>query len=174
MESVRSFYRDRPDKAANQLKSNCQLKGNLAVVTLNNDTSEGTVKLNTITPAFTNNKWEGKYYTDYPVTLKAQPETGYRFARWETSDGQSYIEDTIELSLKGNVTVTAVYEKSSDFSRGDVNRDGKVNTADLVLLSKWLLGAEELIDNVQADVYTDNVIDTYDLIQLRKQVIGQI
>lgn len=165
------FYKNRFRNAMNHLKSNCGLKGNQVQVTLNNNTSEGTVTMNTITPAFTGNKWEGTYYTDYPVTVNAKPTAGYKFSHWETSDGRSYYTPTAEISLSSSVTITAVYDEAGDIM-GDVNLDGDVNTADLVMLSKWLLGSGELTDWTKADTYSDGIIDVYDLVGLRKIVIG--
>ena len=70
------------------------------------------------------------------------------------------------------MTITAVYSQSQGGTIGDVNSDGNISAADLVLLSKFLLGTEKNINNSQADVITDNRIDVYDMIKLRKIVIG--
>jgi hypothetical protein len=57
--------------------------------------------------------------------------------------------------------------------RGDVNSDGKLNVADLVLLQKWLLGAPntQLVDWKSGDLCEDNVLDTFDLVMIRKELL---
>ena len=51
---------------------------------------------------------------------------------------------------------------------GDINGDGSRNVSDLVLLQKYLLKAETVIDNDAADLNGDGVIDVFDNIKLRK------
>ncbi len=46
---------------------------------------------------------------------------------------------------------------------GDVDRDGQLSTADLVLLQKWLLAADVEISSENADLCPDGVIDIFDL-----------
>ncbi|MBR6581432.1 MAG: CotH kinase family protein [Ruminococcus sp.] len=174
VQSIKTFYNDRNRSVTEQLRNTCSLKGNKVNITLNNDAAKGTVILNTITPTFKDNKWTGSYYTDYPVTLTAKAQAGYAFSHWETSDGKTINTPTAEISLTSDMTVTAVYTQSGAVNvKGDVNSDGTVSAADLVLLNKWLLGAENNINGAQADVHSDGVIDVYDMITLRKIVIGK-
>ena len=60
-------------------------------------------------------EWTGSYYTDYPVTLRAVPEEGFRFIRWELEEGQGSFsdenKDETELTFKGDIRVKAVFEK---------------------------------------------------------------
>lgn len=53
---------------------------------------------------------------------------------------------------------------------GDINDDGKLNTADLVLLSKHLLAENQLTAEQceRADLNNDKIIDIFDLVSLRK------
>ena len=55
---------------------------------------------------------------------------------------------------------------------GDINRDGKVNTMDLMLLRKYLvdLPIEGVFDEVAADLNGDGDIDILDLVRLRKML----
>jgi hypothetical protein len=172
VDAVKSFYRDRKQNVTQQLRNTCGLTGNTVNVTLSNNSAQGTVILNTITPTFKDNKWTGAYYTDYPITVTAKPESGYQFSHWETSDGKTINSATAEITLTSDMTITAVYSQSQGGTIGDVNSDGNISAADLVLLSKFLLGTEKNINNSQADVITDNRIDVYDMIKLRKIVIG--
>ena len=60
-----------------------------------------------------------------------------------------------------------------DDVKGDVNADGELTTADLVLMSKWLLGTNDVsLKNWEAgDFISDGRIDTFDLVMMRKAVI---
>jgi hypothetical protein len=53
---------------------------------------------------------------------------------------------------------------------GDINRDGKVNALDLMLLRKYLvdLPIEGTFDEVAANLNGDEVIDILDLVRLLK------
>ena len=57
--------------------------------------------------------------------------------------------------------------------KGDVNSDGKISAADLVTLSKWLLGNDVPIVGENSDLNDDGFINVYDFIGLRKLVIGE-
>lgn len=56
---------------------------------------------------------------------------------------------------------------------GDIDNDGEVNTADLVLIQKYLHGLGGLDEEQSgcADLSKDGVIDVFDLIALRKQLL---
>ena len=55
--------------------------------------------------------------------------------------------------------------------KGDVNRDGEVDAADLVMLQKHLLGAGCLSSSYSADVNEDGRVDIFDSVSLRKLLI---
>lgn len=171
--SVRSFYQSRFRSITEHLSSFGSLKGNLANITVKNDSSMGSVKINTITPDFSDGSWSGKYYTDYPVVLSAEPEHGYRLAYWETSTGEKISSTTAEIKLSADMTVTAVYEKS-DLLMGDVNLDGSFNVADVVLLQKWLLAVPDihLEQWKAADFCEDDKLDVFDLCLMKRALLA--
>lgn len=172
--SVRSFYQSRFSNITGNLRSFGSLKGNLANITVKNDALMGSVKINTITPDFSNGSWSGKYYTDYPVVLSAEPEHGYRLAYWEISTGDKISGATVEIELSADMTVTAVYEKS-DLLMGDVDLDGRIDGDDLVLLSQYILGAQTLTaeQGARAELNSDGRIDVFDIVALRQLVLKQ-
>ncbi|MBR6580286.1 MAG: PD40 domain-containing protein [Ruminococcus sp.] len=57
---------------------------------------------------------------------------------------------------------------------GDINADGELTVSDLVLLQKWLLGAQDTqLKNPQsADICKDNILDVFDLCLMRIQLCG--
>ena len=57
--------------------------------------------------------------------------------------------------------------------KGDVNDDGAMNTADLVMLQKYILGAGKLTNSSNADINEDGNIDVFDVVGLRKLLIKQ-
>ena len=56
---------------------------------------------------------------------------------------------------------------------GDVNKDGKVNSADYILIRKHLIGNKLTGDNLtRADVNNDGKVNASDYIQIRKRILG--
>ena len=57
--------------------------------------------------------------------------------------------------------------------KGDVNSDGKLNMADMVLLRKWLLGIRNtvLTNWKAADLSKDNQLDIFDLCLMKDEII---
>lgn len=61
---------------------------------------------------------------------------------------------------------------SSTKMMGDINSDGEVGVADLVLLQQFILGAEKELTNLDnADFNLDGTIDTFDLILFRRRLV---
>lgn len=174
VDSARSFYDNRYQRMIDLLKEYFYLEGSLANITIKNDDSMGTVTINTITPDLTSGSWSGSYYTDFPILLSAEPKPGYTFSYWETSDGKKIDINSAEIEFNTDLTVTAVYEKS-DIIIGDINADGSINSSDIVILQKYLLGKIPLTAEqaARADVYADEVIDSFDMVLLRKSCLNQ-
>ena len=75
-----------------------------------------------------------------------------------------------EESTQGTEHHSLVETPSVLNSKGDVNSDGKVNTADRELLNKWLvrLVVDNELDMENADVNMDGKVDIMDLVELSK------
>ncbi|MBQ3923178.1 MAG: dockerin type I repeat-containing protein, partial [Spirochaetales bacterium] len=73
------------------------------------------------------------------------------------------------------VNYTVFVTADSSNVRGDVNGDGAMNAADLVLLEKWLLAVPGTrLPNWKAgDLCQDGIIDVYDLVQMRSEMTLQ-
>lgn len=68
-----------------------------------------------------------------------------------------------------------VYKNSTpspEYLIGDVNNNGSFNMADIVLMQKYLIGTEDLINNNAGDVCKDGYINVFDLCQMKKLIIS--
>ena len=70
-----------------------------------------------------------------------------------------------------NDEVSALFGKQT--MNGDLNGDFKLDSADLVLMQKFLLDNETLNQNFCADMDSDGIIDVFDLVLLRQLVLKQ-
>ena len=111
-----------------------------------------------------------------------------RTARWHTSGGKDYSRcgyATSGADFIESVEKTGGYiKKRTDwlctlwqpdaFIRGDVNADGVFNTADAVLLQKWLLAVPdtELVRSNAADLLADGRLDAADLTLMKRLLLA--
>lgn len=126
----------------------------------------------------------GVSHSDYDLTIGACPETG-RSSQAEFYEVRLYSKALTAAELASQNTSTPAYAPDSkdvqlwlDFDNtvqgtvmGDVNSDGKVNTADLVMLQKWVLGSGVITDWTAGDLYADNILDCYDVVMMRKMLL---
>ena len=108
---IDSFFEQRPIYMKQHIAKEFELTGTIENVTLHNgDETEGKIILNTITPEMENGSWTGEYFTDYPVTVTAQPAEGYEFVGWSGSVVSDEI--TIEVPVtEGGIELTAEFQK---------------------------------------------------------------
>jgi len=93
--------------------------------------------------------------------------------------GKSYYSD--DTCFKGSIDNLKIYKCALTAEEiggksevvGDVNADGTLSVADLVLMQKWLLGVPDakLADWQAGDLCTDGRIDTFDLTAMRKEIL---
>ena len=86
-------------------------------------------------------------------------------ANWSDLSGQGYINTSGfgVMELKSSI---------DDLEIGDVNIDGNVNVADLVLLQHYIVNSVKYLDDsTLADVSQDNVINVFDAVLLRNKLI---
>ena len=110
-----TFYKSRFSNITGMMKSYMSLTGDLATVSVSNDGSKGSIKFNTLKLDDSLSTWSGKYYTDYPVTVKAEAKEGYSFDHWEVSGAT--VADTsspeITVPVSNGVSIKAVYAAGS-------------------------------------------------------------
>ena len=106
-------------------------------------------------------KYRDQYYGDYIVAcFEMLPDSYLEIynAGYETKPHYIYISNE-------NGDIDEGY-------KGDVNKDGKVDISDLVVLQKWFVGNGDSLGCWQlADICDDNLLDVFDLAMLRKLLI---
>ncbi len=109
------FFSQRDDYIIPYMQSYFSLTGNKVSVTIHNDQPEaGRIRINSISPDLDKEgNWTGSYFTDYPVTLTAQPEEGWQFVGWKTKTGTLADKTALstDLSFDGDTKVTALFKK---------------------------------------------------------------
>ena len=99
------FFRDRGDYMIRYLAEEFGLTGQTVPVTLTTDDPEaGTLSINTITPPLADGSWSGMYFTDYPVTLTAEPAPGRTFDHWEIN-GRRVNDATTSVTISGQEVI---------------------------------------------------------------------
>ncbi len=115
VELLRYFGENRPGYVRQHIIDYFGLSG-VANVTLETDETMGHILINSI--AITSDmpgvedpaSWTGIYFQDVPITITAVPEPGYRFTRWEGNQGIDSNMETITITLKEDISLTAVFE----------------------------------------------------------------
>lgn len=112
---LETFYNTRYSNVTSQMKSYMSLTGSLASVSVSNDGSKGSIKFNTINLDDSLSTWTGKYFTDYPVTVKATAKEGYSFDHWEVTGAEvsNTSSDEITVPVSEGVSIKAVYKTGS-------------------------------------------------------------
>ncbi|MBQ9990255.1 MAG: CotH kinase family protein [Lachnospiraceae bacterium] len=106
-----SFFLKRADYIVPCLAKEFGLTGTLETLDLRvNIVEGGRVRVNTITPDLSSGQWSGEYYTDYPVTVTAAPEEGYRFVGWSGETDSREAEITVSVK-EGGIVLNAHFEK---------------------------------------------------------------
>jgi hypothetical protein len=120
--TMRTFAEQRPSIQRNHITNYFSETTGTAQLTVNvSDPAHGSIRVNTIdidgtTPGIANPSkpypWAGTYFRNVPVTLIARPIPGFRTVSWEGIDAGA--TDTVRVTLTGNRTLTAVFERVTD------------------------------------------------------------
>lgn len=105
------FFENRLPYVIDAMIMHFDLSGETYELNVNvNNSSDGYVTVNTTTPTLVDNSWTGTYVSDYPVTVTAVPNDGYKFVGW-TGD---VVSDDITITISGNtdsISVEAIFEE---------------------------------------------------------------
>ena len=135
VQNLRYFASHRLDYLRAYYLQKFNLTGTALVTLSNSDTTMGSIKINSLnikTPT-----WNGIYFFGIPITVKAQPKTGYRFVRWEDGDTSTY--DSLTITLNGALSLNAVFEIDSNYNAPNIvineisyNPSSSFNTEDWI------------------------------------------
>lgn len=95
----------------------------------------GHIQINTMTPAVY--PWQGQYFKDIPITVRAIANPGYQFTGWE--DHPEWESATVEITPTSSITLQALFEpdeNGSDILINEINynSDDAFDTEDWVEL----------------------------------------
>lgn len=77
------FFEKRPEYIIERTKEEFELEGTYETLRILNENSEGGYIVVNDKITIQRELWEGGYFTDYPISVKAVPEEGYRFVGWQ-------------------------------------------------------------------------------------------
>ena len=168
MDVMRSFFEKRPEYAVENMQNYLGISNDAATVTVTVKGSGG-IAVDSVDAELSGNVWTGSYERGREVTLTAKPAKGYVFAGW-TGAAES-ASPTITVSADKAASLVCSF--AEDYKPGDIDMDGKIKAADLVLMSKYLHGKEQFsrMQFMIADINEDGNADIFDLVLLRKELL---
>ena len=148
-----------------------EVKGNDVTITLEDDTTV-TVNLDTIgyyDPISVDDEVTVEFDGSNDEVVSISTGSVTTVTTTDTSE-----TDQTTTTIDNIVTNTTTTGTTGDKLAGDVNVDGKVSTADLLLLKKHLLGISTVEGQgyINADLNDDNKVSTADLLGLKKILLG--
>ncbi|EWM54581.1 CotH kinase family protein, partial [Ruminococcus flavefaciens] len=163
---LETFYNTRYSNVTSQMKSYMGLTGSLATVNVSNDGSKGSLKFNTIKMDDSISTWSGKYFTDYPVTAKAEAKEGYSFDHWEVTGAT--VSDTtspeITVPVSEGVTIKAVYRAGGSEPPKTTTTTTTTTTTRPIVTTTTTNGGSSLQPTLKGDVNCDGNVDLADAV----------
>jgi len=105
VDTLRLFAENRPAIVRQQLLEYFSLSGSNKIII--DATEGGTIMVNSLSP--NQYPWEGVYFQNIPIRIKAIPNEGYQFVNWQGVSGEMSNSDSISIILTGDSTLTAVF-----------------------------------------------------------------
>ena len=169
-EEMRTFFKNRADYAVMNMQNYLGIPNDAATITVTKN-GNGNISASSVSTKFSGNVWTGSFEKGEKITLTAKPDDGYTFAGWSgaiTSDSE-----TITVSAEKATALVCSFQKKES-AKGDINMDGTISVADLLLLNKYLLKAGNISKKQfeLADMNSDNSADIFDLVCLRKELLN--
>ncbi len=121
-----------------------------------------------------------RIYEEYPEVVK-----GPDFDSYFRENPDMLSSDGVHPSSEGYAEMRAIWantmyesvyssdENDDPVLRGDVDLDGNVNMQDAVLLSKYILNIDNLVDVDSADLNADDTLNIFDLMLLKKEICSK-
>lgn len=102
------YFEKRPEWAVKHLAEEFGLTGTLETVMITTGNPEmGHIVVNTSQIELSDGSWSGQYFTDYPITVTAIPNDGYKFLGWKGDADTT--ADSVTVCVDGGVTLEAVF-----------------------------------------------------------------
>lgn len=108
---VDEFYKNRYRYIVSYMKRDLALKGRLNTFTLKQEKAGGKIYLNTL-ELEGGEGFEGAYYSDYPIRLRAVPTQGYELSGWNVDGTLIFGNEEIELDMGTDHVVCPIWEKA--------------------------------------------------------------
>ncbi|MBD5144215.1 MAG: peptidoglycan DD-metalloendopeptidase family protein [Ruminococcus sp.] len=105
--------------------------------------------------------------------LPTMSKSGYQFKGWytEKNGGEEYKIGSVIPNIE-NLNLYTHWEKTE--IKGDINADDEFNTADIIMLQKWLLQGEiELANWKAADINEDGMLNIFDFCLMKQMLINR-
>ncbi|MBN2685541.1 MAG: CotH kinase family protein, partial [Pontiellaceae bacterium] len=110
LNSIKQFFNSRPAYALSRLELELGLNLGLADLTINNSPAAGGNVLIAGVPMIPEYNQTISMFMNTPIELTADPAPGYAFVQWSNGDTNR----TIEISLSGAQTLTAVFQSGAE------------------------------------------------------------
>ncbi|MEI6947587.1 LamG-like jellyroll fold domain-containing protein [Paraflavisolibacter sp. H34] len=116
---MKTFATQRPSNHRSHIRSFFGLGSDL-VITLNCDRTQGSIKINSLTINSTTvganpaqpYPWQGTYFGGVPLTLKALPNPGFAFVRWQVGT-QQFTTEELRITPSAATSITAIFTATS-------------------------------------------------------------
>lgn len=134
IDRLNTFADNRPANMRSFISRQFELNGT-GTITLNASTG-GKIKINTIYPDPSEYPWNGVYFKNNPVTVKAIAYNGYKFDKWSgtvTSDDVS-----LSLSVNNPVSLFASFSVDTSVAKDIVINEINYNSSDLFQCGDWI------------------------------------
>jgi len=110
LDSLYNFYKRRQNLFLPHIKKYLKLRGNPVNLTIEIQ-GKGKIQVNSILAKFKNSKWTGIYFSLIPIDIKAIPDKGYIFKKW---DGYIHsIQQKEEIVLFNSSIIYAIFQKNN-------------------------------------------------------------
>jgi len=110
LDSLYNFYKRRQSLFLPHMKNYLKLRGNPVNLTIEIQ-GKGKIQVNSILAKFKNSKWTGIYFSLIPIDIKAIPDKGYIFKKW---DGYIHsIQQKEEIVLFNSSIIYAIFQKNN-------------------------------------------------------------
>ncbi len=131
---LENFAKNRPPYIRQHIMNYFGISDTVPVNLQISPVNSGSISINHI--SISDSSWQGKYFTDVPVTFTAVPNIGYKFTGWNgDADTDSLI---ISRILTGEQTLIANFERDDSVVQGIIINEINYHSADDFDTGDWI------------------------------------